>query len=287
MVEGWQGLVYQSGRQSRFRYITREGHHFVDKHLFEVVADHWRRLILSKGDDRLEPGARLPTQEEMAEQFGVSRIVVRQATDLLEAEGFIDKIQGGGMFVRFYSPQIREPARHYREDAGSPFAEEVIATGKDGFRYSNDFTHAAASAQVADRLGIAEGDPVTCTEYVSYANKDVRMVTVSYEPFAITGGTPVENPEDGPLLAAGLVARFASIGMRPTRIVEDVEIRNPRPSEIQRLKLRPGTPIYLVTRTAYHHDRVVETADILISGDQYKLRYTIDIPPMDGGHADD
>ncbi|PJE97517.1 GntR family transcriptional regulator [Streptomyces carminius] len=50
------------------------------------VADTLRDRILS-GD--LPPGARLPTQHELAEEFGTNRTAVRQALDLLRHEGLL------------------------------------------------------------------------------------------------------------------------------------------------------------------------------------------------------
>ncbi|HTS24039.1 MAG TPA: FadR/GntR family transcriptional regulator [Casimicrobiaceae bacterium] len=48
---------------------------------------------------RLEPGARLPTEQEMMSAFGVSRTVVREAVAALRAEGLVETRQGVGAFV--------------------------------------------------------------------------------------------------------------------------------------------------------------------------------------------
>lgn len=44
-------------------------------------------------------GSSIPPEPELAEQFGVSRAVIRDATRILEARGLIEIIQGKGMFV--------------------------------------------------------------------------------------------------------------------------------------------------------------------------------------------
>ncbi|WPB56534.1 FadR/GntR family transcriptional regulator [Xylophilus sp. GOD-11R] len=49
---------------------------------------------------RLLPGAKLPTEAELAEQFGVSRTSVREAVSRLKSLGMVDSRQGSGMFVR-------------------------------------------------------------------------------------------------------------------------------------------------------------------------------------------
>jgi len=45
------------------------------------------------------PGSKLPTEMELAAQFGVSRIPIREALSVLRAAGVINSRQGGGSFV--------------------------------------------------------------------------------------------------------------------------------------------------------------------------------------------
>lgn len=48
---------------------------------------------------RLQPSTRLPTEQEMMADFGVSRTVVREAIAMLRAEGLVETRQGSGAFV--------------------------------------------------------------------------------------------------------------------------------------------------------------------------------------------
>lgn len=49
--------------------------------------------------NRLSPGDRLPTERELAETFGVSRSVVREAIKVLSAQGLVESRQGSGLYV--------------------------------------------------------------------------------------------------------------------------------------------------------------------------------------------
>jgi len=60
-----------------------------------------------------QPGSRLPTEPKMAERFGVSRNVVREAIAQLRADGMVEARQGIGAFV--LAPEQRAAIRIDRE----------------------------------------------------------------------------------------------------------------------------------------------------------------------------
>lgn len=53
------------------------------------------------------PGDRLPTEQELVRQYGVSRTVVREAVAALRAEGLLVTQQGRGAFVANAAPVLR------------------------------------------------------------------------------------------------------------------------------------------------------------------------------------
>jgi GntR family phosphonate transport system transcriptional regulator len=61
------------------------------------VADDMAQTIKS---ELLRAGARLPSQKDLAERYGVSRHVIRKAMDLLECRGVLAGRQGSGTYVR-------------------------------------------------------------------------------------------------------------------------------------------------------------------------------------------
>lgn len=68
-----------------------------DQSLAEKVTDQIEAMIVA---DRLPLGDRLPAERELAQQFGVSRTVVRQAIHSLTAKGLLEARSGGGTVVR-------------------------------------------------------------------------------------------------------------------------------------------------------------------------------------------
>src|SRR3989304_1216710 len=62
-----------------------------------VELKHTIRALIEK--EGLQPGARLPTEQELMKRFRVSRMTVTRALHDLAAEGLVDRRQGVGTFV--------------------------------------------------------------------------------------------------------------------------------------------------------------------------------------------
>ncbi len=69
-------------------------------------AEHVRRQLetaIRRGD--YGPGDRLPSERELGEMFGVSRVSIREAVSALKAVGLVDVQQGRGCFVSTPQPE--------------------------------------------------------------------------------------------------------------------------------------------------------------------------------------
>src|ERR671915_91388 len=69
-----------------------------DRRISELIVDQVRLLIRQQ---QLNPGDRLPAERELCDRFGVSRVTVREALRVLEANGLVEIRVGarGGAFV--------------------------------------------------------------------------------------------------------------------------------------------------------------------------------------------
>src|SRR4051812_3996312 len=70
----------------------------------EVIVEQVRLLIR---EGKLVPGDRLPSERSLCERFGVSRVTVREALRVLEANGLVEIRVGarGGAFVTLPSSE--------------------------------------------------------------------------------------------------------------------------------------------------------------------------------------
>ena len=67
------------------------------KKVSEQVLDELKRMIKDK---EFPPNSKLPSENELAGMFGVSRSPIREALRVLQAGGMVESRQGGGSYVR-------------------------------------------------------------------------------------------------------------------------------------------------------------------------------------------
>ena len=72
-----------------------------DRAQYRQIADSLREAILS---GRLPDGARVPSEEALRQEHGVSRTTVRKAIEVLKSEGLVEVRAPLGTFVRNQQP---------------------------------------------------------------------------------------------------------------------------------------------------------------------------------------
>ncbi len=197
---------------------------FQERPAYIQIADDLRRQIT---DGALSSGDKIPSEQELMTDYGVSRIVVRMAIDVLQNEGLVIKQQGRGTFVR-----EQRPIRHRvlgdlygQRPTSSPMKRAAEEQGRRSeWEYQSRRT--TATKAIAERLHAQPGDEVMRTNYRFFADEEPIMLSTSYEPLVITGGTPIEQPEGGTV--TGVVPRFDSLGLFITHVTEDVLINEDR-----------------------------------------------------------
>lgn len=89
--------------------------------LYRQLSDLLRGQVMS---GEFTPGQRLPSEAQLGEQFGISRITIRQALGDLEREGLVTRVPGKGTFVAERPKQIEGLPRL------SSFSEDAAAAGR-------------------------------------------------------------------------------------------------------------------------------------------------------------
>ncbi|MDF3298091.1 GntR family transcriptional regulator [Streptomyces tropicalis] len=238
------------------------------------VAGDLRQKIV---EGLLPPHTRLPSQARIRQEYGVSDTVALEARKVLMAEGLVEGRSGSGTYVR-ERPVPRRVARSgFRPSTGAtPFRQEQTDAEARG-TWESSSAQGEANAVVADRLGIQSGDRVMCTKYVFRDAGEAMMLSTSWEPLAVTGRTPVMLPEEGPLGGMGVVERMRAIDVIVDNVVEEVGARPGLAEELLALGGVPGHVVVVVQRTFYASGRPVETADVVVPADRYRVAYHLPV----------
>lgn len=147
--------------------ITRDGGIAVWRQIQQILEGQIR-------DHTFKPGARLPTEAELAKRFMVNRHTVRQAIARLEERGLLRTDQGRGTFVQ-------EAVIDYQLSRKTRFSENLSRQNRGADRVMLDTADMPASAEVARALRLRRGALVN---YVLCAGEtDGRRISVSAHYF--------------------------------------------------------------------------------------------------------
>ncbi len=248
----------------------------------------------------LAPGARVPSRNGIIARYGVGETAAKHALQVLAAEGLIEARAGSGSYVRrlpaaapLEHDRLHFPGSPFGLDgrpvlgdgvAGDPVAgDEVAADGRAGpgqaghaprLSWEHQSERVPAPAHVARRLRLPDGDHlVTRTRYLMSADGSPVQLATSYEPAATTAQTLVPFPEQGTFAGRGVVERMQAIGIGVDQVVEEISVRPALSAEAAVLDIPAGSPVLLIERSHRAGERTVETAEIVIAADQFRLRY--------------
>lgn len=247
--------------------------------VYRRIAKHLRSKIVA---GEIPDGTKLPSERELCQIYEVSTITARHAVRLLQEWGLATSIRGKGVFARSLTRLTRiAPQRYWRGQEARTYVREAEASGVP-LDVNHHSRPGRASLDIAKRLGIEPDDPVMITRYLIRMNDQPVTSSFSYEPLALTEGTEIELPHEGPLRDQGIVARFDRIGLHVNQVEEVLTIRTPTPDEAKRLEMAAARDLVEITQTfrVIDHDNnatAVETADILFPADRYELRYVMEI----------
>jgi GntR family transcriptional regulator len=240
------------------------------------IAEKLREAIVSGA---FGPGAKLPSERELARSYGTARNTARQAIAILQAEGLVEAEHGRGVFVRRRPPLLRlshdRYARRHREAGRAPFRAEVEAQGREARVVVTSISPVLAPGWVAGRLGLTEGDRVLLRRNRYLADEQPVQLANTYIPWSIAEGSRFfeEVPEAG-----GIFAHFERLGHRLTLFQEDVSARMPSPDEAKALYMGRGVPVIEVLHTSIDQDGTAfEVTQFILPADRNVLTFELPV----------
>jgi GntR family transcriptional regulator len=253
----------------------------------EYIAEKLKEQIL---EGKLPEKAKLHSERQLSQQYNVSRVTVRRALQMLEAEGLVMRhpIHGtlsvGGERDRLRQFQGSESAAEF----GSPpiGAEELRRSGsfvKDlrqaGYepevRWLEQPALVAARPELASQLQLQKNMLVFKRYRLQLADGLPYRIIESYYPADLFGELLTTDIGDKPLFDwlqehHGLVV---------ARAREDLIARLATADERRLLQISPNAPVVAFSRRVWTDTgRVVEWADIIAVAARYTFSYEYRIP---------
>lgn len=218
------------------------------------------------------PGGPLPSEPELAREFGVSRITVNRAVGLLRSEGIVRVRRGRGVYVRAIPVITRTATRRFgsRDQGRGAYDVELRELGLTP-TWTVTVDRVPASVHAAELLGTDVGAELVVRRRRYFANDEPVQLADTYLPAELAEKAGVAEPETG---SGGTYSRLADIGRRPVKFSEDVICRGALASEARFLNMEPNQPVFEVLLVASDKDnQPVAVTEHVMAGHQWRLRY--------------
>lgn len=218
-----------------------------------------KQMILDRiASGEWTPHTRVPSENELVADMGVSRMTANRALRELAAEGVLVRIQGVGSFVA-------ESKAHSALFEVRNIAEEIVERGHAHSAQVVLLQEETATPEVSDALDIAISAPVFHSVVVHYENDlpvqiEDRFVNPAAAPDYLTQDFSGFTP-NAYLTAVAPLAEAEHV----------VEAALPQPWECKLLAISRTEPCLLIRRRTWSGTISVSAARLLCPGSRYRL----------------
>lgn len=219
------------------------------------------------GSGAWAPGTQIPTEDELCEQFRVSRITIRHALRNLVAQGLLERGRGRGTFVR--DTTLTAGARGL-----TSFTAEMQALGLTAGGHTLSAGVLAAPEDVAAALELPAGSHVVMIRRLRTGDGTPVGVQTAYLPAARFPGLEERRLNDQSLYA---VLRD-HYGVTPAEAIETFRISYVPESDAALLHVEPGSCAFAVERLTSDAHQPFELVRSLMRGDRYRVRLVLRNP---------
>lgn len=206
---------------------------------------------------------KIPTENELCEQYNVSRMTVRLATEELKAKGYIYRKQGRGSFIK--KPKIEQPLTYFysfsdEHNDGSEVKSEVL-----------NFQVCECPALILDKLDIQPGQIIYQIKRLRLRDGEPFAYECSYIPCTVCQGLNAEMIESNGLY--NTIEMLA--GFRPNTATESFEAMVMEGETAKLLGVDEGSAALHIERVASWDGTTVEYCESMVRGDRIKYHIVL------------
>jgi GntR family transcriptional regulator len=205
---------------------------------YEVI---YRDLRDQIAGGMLAPGARLPSEVELAASYSVSRMTVRQALDQLVEDHVVRRVKGSGTYVS-------SAGRGGRQVGGLRSLHEELGVARSLVKTEMKFQGVAKPPRpVREELALADADQAVRIMRCRSADGQPVAIQDSWLPYALAPQLARESLLDGSLYHT-LTERY---GVRMSWAEQTVSAATATAEQSLWLQVKPRSPLIAITRTTY------------------------------------
>lgn len=248
--------------------------HRSDRPVYQQIADELRTRIRG---GTYPPGSKLPSETELVEEFGVTRITVRRGLAVLQQEGLIETVRGKGVFVPHPPPVLTlrnsRFSRAARRAGKGALAAEAEALGLTWRSEELEFATVELPPALVSILG---EDRAVVKRRRMWVEDVPTQLADSYLPLSVDKAIGWSNGAQAP---GGIYGLLEEHGHAIRRFREELTARQASPEEAVALQLPPASPVVLLVRHAIDGaGRVVEYFTSVAAADKHSYVYEFDAP---------
>jgi GntR family transcriptional regulator len=192
---------------------------------------------------RLPRGGRLPSERELIERSGLSRVTVRAAVGLLERQGWLVRRQGLGTFVA-------DPVKQELASGVRTITEVLLSSGVTPQVDVLSHRTGPAPQRIAEALGLSEA---LCVRRLFRAGDEPLALVTAYLPAGL--GQAVEPLLSGsPDTETTYTMWEQRLGVRIARATHEIHAAAASGEVAEALDLAVGSPVLVLERTSYTDD---------------------------------
>jgi GntR family phosphonate transport system transcriptional regulator len=202
----------------------------------------WRKisqtLVSEIGVTGLQPGAKLPTEAQLAARFDVNRHTVRRAIDALVRSGMVRVEQGRGSFVA-------EDVLDYQVSSRTRFSEWISKHNREPSGQALHVRELVCTPAVAAGLGVEPGSTVALFERLGMADGVPVSLASHYFPSERLPGILAALRSNSTITQALAAVGVADYLRQSTR----VSARMPTAAEASLLQVSRARPLLICENT--------------------------------------
>lgn len=208
-----------------------------------------------------KPGERMPSEAELITIYGVSRITVRQAFELLVNDGLVYRRRGSGTYVTI-------PLIEHGLNRIISFTDDMQRRGLHPDTRLIAAKLEPASADVARRLDIAPGEELAVLERLRLADGLPMSVERSHLVHRLCPGVLERDYVQTPLH----IALLEVYGIRLARAQQAIHAVAADKTRASLLSVAVAAPLFFIERVSFRQGGIpVEFLQIYQRGDRYVL----------------